>query len=139
MKNYPACFCLFDLNLYVPVNNLSVISGRVFLCLISIKQGLMCPAQGHNAVTPVRLEPAAPLSRVKHSTTEPLCSPYPASKELNALCAIIKGITLSIGQTVKGRIFHVQPALTEKLVRASFETCKRILFMCASLKCTCRL
>ena len=37
-------------------------------------QGLMCLAQGHNAVTPVKLEPAAPLSRVKHSTTEPLCS-----------------------------------------------------------------
>ena len=28
----------------------------------------------HNAVTPVRLEPAAPRSRVKHSTTEPLRS-----------------------------------------------------------------
>ena len=34
----------------------------------------MCLAQGHNAVTPVRLESAAPLSRVKHSTTEPLRS-----------------------------------------------------------------
>ena len=32
----------------------------------------MCLAQGHNAVTPVRLEPAALRSRVKHSTTEPL-------------------------------------------------------------------
>ena len=31
----------------------------------------------HNAVTPMRLEPAAPKSRVKHSTTEPLCSPSP--------------------------------------------------------------
>ena len=31
-------------------------------------------AQGHNAVTPVRLEPMAPRSYVKHSTTEPLCS-----------------------------------------------------------------
>ena len=31
-------------------------------------------AQGHNAVTPVRLEPAAPRSQVKHSTSEPLCS-----------------------------------------------------------------
>ena len=31
----------------------------------------MCLAQGHNAV---RLEPAAPKSRVKHSTTEPLRS-----------------------------------------------------------------
>ena len=28
----------------------------------------------HNAVTPVRLELAAPPSRVKHSTTEPLGS-----------------------------------------------------------------
>ena len=32
--------------------------------------------KGHNAVTPVRLEPAASRSRVKHSTTEPLRSPY---------------------------------------------------------------
>ena len=29
----------------------------------------MCLAQEHDTVTPVRLEPAAPLSRVKHSTT----------------------------------------------------------------------
>ena len=34
----------------------------------------MCLAQGHNTVTPVRLEPAAPRSRVKHFTTEPLRS-----------------------------------------------------------------
>ena len=34
----------------------------------------MCLAKDHNAVTPVRLEPAAPRSRVKHSTTEPLRS-----------------------------------------------------------------
>ena len=27
----------------------------------------------HNAVTPVGLEPATPRSRLKHSTTEPLC------------------------------------------------------------------
>ena len=40
----------------------------------STKQGLMCQAQGHNAVTWVRLKPPAPLSRIKHSTTEPLCS-----------------------------------------------------------------
>ena len=30
----------------------------------------MCLAQGHNAVMLVRLIPAAPWSRVKHSTTE---------------------------------------------------------------------
>ena len=34
----------------------------------------MCLAQGHNAVMPVRLEPWASRSRVKHSTTEPLRS-----------------------------------------------------------------
>ena len=32
----------------------------------------MCLAQGHTAVTPVSLKPAAPRSQVKHSTTEPL-------------------------------------------------------------------
>ena len=34
----------------------------------------MCLAQGHSAVTPVRLEPAASWSQVKHSTTKPLRS-----------------------------------------------------------------
>ena len=36
----------------------------------------MCLAQGHNAVTPVRLKPPASRSQVKHSTTEPLRSLY---------------------------------------------------------------
>ena len=34
----------------------------------------MCLAQGHNAVTPVRLEPAAPRSWVKQSAIEELRS-----------------------------------------------------------------
>ena len=34
----------------------------------------MCLAQGHNTVTPMRLEPEALRSGVKHSTTEPLRS-----------------------------------------------------------------
>ena len=34
----------------------------------------MCYAQGHTGVTPVRLKPTAPRSRVKHSTTKPLRS-----------------------------------------------------------------
>ena len=34
----------------------------------------MSLVQGHNAVTPVRLEPTTPRSQVKHSTTEPLPS-----------------------------------------------------------------
>ena len=58
----------------LPINNLSVIKGRVFLGWTSTKLGLICLAQGHNAVRPVRLEPAAPSSWVKHSTTEPLCA-----------------------------------------------------------------
>ena len=52
----------------------SVMSGRVFLGWASTKQGQMCPAQGHNTVRPVRLQPTAPCSRVKNSTTESLCS-----------------------------------------------------------------
>ena len=40
--------------------------GTVFLSRTST----MCLVQRHNAVTPVRLEPATPRSRVKHSTTE---------------------------------------------------------------------
>ena len=65
---------LFDLILYVPVNIFSVILGWVFLGWTSTKQGLMCLTQGHNAVTPVRLEPATPPAQVKHSTTGPLHS-----------------------------------------------------------------
>ena len=42
-------------------------------------------AEGHNAVTPVRLEPAAPRSRVKHSTTEPL-----RSQNLDSNCRILQ-------------------------------------------------
>ena len=38
--------------------------------IASAKLGLMCPAQGYDTVTPMRFEPAAPGSRVKHSTTE---------------------------------------------------------------------
>ena len=38
----------------------------------------MCLAQGHKAVRPVRLEPPATQSRVKHSTTEPLHLPNPS-------------------------------------------------------------
>ena len=40
-------------------------------------------AQGHNAVMPVKLKPAALRSRVKHSTTEPL---FPIQYGLPILC-----------------------------------------------------
>ena len=61
---YCSFVCLFDLIINVPVNNLSVMSGRVFLGWTSTKQGLMRLAQGHNAVTQVRLEPLALGSQV---------------------------------------------------------------------------
>ena len=41
-------------------------------------------AQGHNAVTPVRLEHAAPWSQVKHSTTEPLRSSLSTNESLGS-------------------------------------------------------
>ena len=53
-------FFIFSLILYVPVNNFSVMSGRVFLGLTSTEQGLICLAQGHNAWMPVRLKLAIP-------------------------------------------------------------------------------
>ena len=50
--------CLLDLIIYVP--------STIFQLWVD---GSSCNvlAQGHNAVTPVRIEPAAPLFRVKHS------------------------------------------------------------------------
>ena len=67
-------FCLFVwFDSLRPINNLSVIKGLVFLGWTStIKARINALAQGHKAVMPMRLEPAAPRSRVKHSTTEPL-------------------------------------------------------------------
>ena len=41
-------------------------------------------AEGYNAVPPVRLEPANPQSRVKHSTTEPLQSSSEGCEEVQA-------------------------------------------------------
>ena len=41
----------------------------------------MCLAQGQNTARQVRLEPSAPRSRVKHSTTEPLHSLHTQSKK----------------------------------------------------------
>ena len=71
---YPYLFCFVWFDSLRPINNLSFKQGRVFLGWISTKLGLMCLAQGHNAVTPVRLEPVATRSRVKHWAT---ALPYP--------------------------------------------------------------
>ena len=51
-------------------------------------------AQGHNAVTQVRLEPAALRSRVKHTTTEPL-------RSLLVSVAEETGLKLALAETPK--------------------------------------
>ena len=66
----------------------------------------MCLAQGHITVTPVRLEPAASRSRVKHSTTEPLppltciykrkLRPVPPSLHTTNKCRSITGSELQV-------------------------------------------
>ena len=58
-------FRLPYLILYVPVNNFSEMSGRVFLCWTSTKQRKKCLAQGHNPVPPVRVNPTTHRSRVE--------------------------------------------------------------------------
>ena len=84
--------CLFDLILHVPstIFQLKQDGSSWFEPVLS-KLGLMCLAQGHNTVTPVMLEPAAPRSRVKHSTTEPLCSHGNSFGHLN-LCIRVTSI-----------------------------------------------
>ena len=54
------CQTLFVLILYIPVKNFSVMSGQIFLGRSSTKQSIKCLSQRHNAVPPVRLEPANP-------------------------------------------------------------------------------
>ena len=70
-KSGKSMICLFDLILHVSVNNFSAMSGHVYLGLTNTKQGLMCLAQGYNAVPPMRLEPTSPWSQVKHNSTVP--------------------------------------------------------------------
>ena len=62
-------------------------------------------AQGHNAVTPVRLEPAAPGSRVKHFTTEPLHSSCPNGDPVPKLFANWIFIFLSSTDFIQNKLF----------------------------------
>ena len=52
----------------------------------------------HNAVTQVRLEPAAPLSRVKHSTNEPLRSHLCHVCNAHEMGSVVKGNTALLPQ-----------------------------------------
>ena len=123
------CTCLFDLILYIAVNNFSTMSGRVFLGWTSYKQGLMCLAQGHNTVTPVMLEPAPPQPRVKHSTTEPLCS-------LGSALLFVRHLMLGILITIV-YMFHAVSLLS---LVSMIWTCKfnLFLFVLKENECTSR-
>ena len=47
-----------------------VLQSKVFQSWVEPMQRIKCLAQGHNAMQPIRLEPATPRPQVKHSTTE---------------------------------------------------------------------
>ena len=64
-----------------PINNLSVKQGGFSWVEPVLSNDKCVLLKDHNAVTPVRLEPAAPRSRVKHSTTEPLRAYTGSSKQ----------------------------------------------------------
>ena len=70
----PFIIVLFDLILYVPstIFKLNRDGSSWVEPVLSLDNCVLL--KDHNAVTPVRLEPAALRSRVKHSTTEPLRS-----------------------------------------------------------------
>ena len=65
---------LFDLILYVPSTIFQLNRGGSSWVEPVLSWDKCVLLKDHNAVTPVRLAPAAPPSRVKHSTTEPLRS-----------------------------------------------------------------
>ena len=71
-------FCLFvrlfDLILYVPSTIFQLNMDGSCWVELGLSEDKCVFLKDHNAVTPVRLEPAAPRSRVKLSTTKPLHS-----------------------------------------------------------------
>ena len=80
-------FILFDLILYVP-STIFQLNRDGFSWFEQVPSQDKCVLlKDHNAVTPVRLSPAAltrrPPSQVKHSTTEPLLSRIKIEVELN--------------------------------------------------------
>ena len=67
-------FVLFDLFLYVPSTIFQLNRDGSSWVEPVLSKDKCVLLKDHNAVTLVRLEPKAPLSRVKRSTTEPLRS-----------------------------------------------------------------
>ena len=66
--------CLFDLILYVPSTIFQLNRDGSSWVETVLSYDICVLLKDHNTVMPVRLEPAASRSRVKHSTTEPLRS-----------------------------------------------------------------
>ena len=65
---------MFNLILYVPSTIFQLNRDRSSWVEPVLSWDKCALLKDHNAVSPLRLEPTAPWSRVKHSTTEPLCS-----------------------------------------------------------------
>ena len=64
----------FDLILFDPSTIFQLYRGRSSWIEPVLSYDKCVLLKDHNAVTPVKLKAAAHMSRVKHSTTEPLCS-----------------------------------------------------------------
>ena len=65
---------LFDLILFIPSTIFQLYRGRSSWIEPVLSYDKCVLLKDHNAVMPVKLKAAAHTSRVKHSTTEPLCS-----------------------------------------------------------------
>ena len=73
-KSHSCFFCLLDLILYVPSTIFQLNRDGSSWVEPVLRYDKCVSFKDHNAVTPVRLESAAPRSRLKHSSTEPLRS-----------------------------------------------------------------
>ena len=73
---YVSFVCLFDLIFYVPSTIFQFNRDGSSWVEPVLSYDKCVLLKDHNTVTPVRLDPAAPQSQVKHSTIEPLRSQY---------------------------------------------------------------
>ena len=88
--------CLFDLILYVPSTIFQLNRDESSWVEPVQSQDKCVLLKDHNTVTPVRLEPTAPQTRVKHSTTEPLRSLHPHDEVIYTIICCFKIITILI-------------------------------------------
>ena len=106
----PIYYCLFCLILYIPPTIFQLNRDGSSLVEPVLSQEKCVLLKDHNAVKPVRLEPAALRSRVKHSTTEPLRSPT----KILFVCLfdLILYIPSTIFQLYRDRSSWVKPVLS---------------------------